>query len=172
MGVKTRMKALYNYHKVVIFTRRDMASEESLKQMMQSENVRSILPHRYFTLEEANQALNTVRSQFEIAVIYNRRLNKIVAGMSDKSREAELKKLAAQIREDINRVLNVVRKTGVEVGNLTPGTLDFPALRNGAQVYISWRLGDGSVSWWRPMKAAKSHRKLVCSDYVCWEWRN
>jgi len=166
------MKALSHGDKIAILMGCGRPSGEYVIQMMQSANIRSILPHRYFTLEEANQTLNTVRSQFEIAVIYNRRLNKIVASMSDKSREAELKKLAAQIREDINRVLNVVRKAGVEVGNLTPGTLDFPALRNGEQVYVSWRLGDGGVSWWRPMQVAKAHRKLVGSDCICWEWRN
>jgi len=140
--------------------------------MLQSTTIRSILPRRYFTLAEANQILLLIRSQFEIAVVYNRRLDRLVTGMSDSFDATEFREKAAQIRDDIDRVLTIVRKNGVEVGNLSPGTLDFPALRNGEQVYISWRMGDRKISWWRPMEGSRSHRKLVTSTDVCWEWKN
>jgi hypothetical protein len=134
---------------------------------------RSPLPKRYFTLLEAQSALARIRSQFEIAVIYNRRLDNAVTEMSASRGQGESRRRAARIRDDLDRVLNIVREVGAEVANLSPGTLDFPALRNGEPVYISWRTGDATVSWWRPVNSScPNHRKLGLADHICWEWRN
>jgi len=141
--------------------------------MSEAMNIRSILPKRYFTLDEAKSVLCAVKSHFEIAVIYNRRLDKAISKVRDLEGIAESRQRAAQIKDQLDQALVVVRKEGVEIADLSPGTLDFPALRNGEQVYLSWRTGDSTVSWWRPMMGrAKTHRRLVASDTVCWEWRN
>jgi len=139
---------------------------------MESANLRTTIPSRYFTLNEANQVLGGLRNEFESAILYNRKLHKILSGLSKDSEAEELKTKARRVRAEIEQLLTIVTSKGVEVGNLSPGTLDFPALRNGKQVYVSWRTGDDRISWWRPMLKPKNHRKLVHPEGVCWEWRN
>ena len=139
---------------------------------MEPENLRTKIPNRYFTFDEANQVLIDLRSKFESAILYNRKLHEILSGMVKGSESKDLKIKARRVRAEIEELLRPVRSKGVEVGNLSPGTLDFPALRNGEQVYISWRRGDDMISWWRPMLKPKNHRKLVDPEAVCWEWRN
>ena len=136
------------------------------------ENIQATIPVRYFTLDEANQLLVGLRPHLEITALFHRKLKKILTDISQGKKREELQRKATLVRAEIEKTLNVVRSKGVEVSTGSPGTLDFPALRNGKRVYLSWRRGDDSISWWRPMFAPKPHRQIVDSDLVCWEWRN
>ena len=145
---------------------------EAKVQIEESVNTRATIPNRYFTLAEANQVLTGIRPSFELALVYTRKIHELTSKRLEPTKIIEARPRISKLRLQIEGLLDPIRHCGIEVGNLFPGTLDFPALRNGEQVYVSWRLGDKDISWWRPMIQAERHRMLVHTENICWEWRN
>jgi hypothetical protein len=44
-----------------------------------------------------------------------------------------------------------IDELGVTLREIETGLVDFPALVNGRQVWLCWRLGEGDVSWWHEL---------------------
>ena len=47
----------------------------------------------------------------------------------------------------------------VALRDIESGLVDFPALTNGRQVWLCWRLGDDAVEWWHEMDAGFAGRR-------------
>ncbi len=52
-----------------------------------------------------------------------------------------------------------VAESGVIIKDLDMGLLDFPALREGREVYLCWRLGEERIGWWHEVDAGLSGRQ-------------
>ena len=44
-----------------------------------------------------------------------------------------------------------IDEMGVTLREIETGLVDFPALVNGRQVWLCWRLGEGDVEWWHEL---------------------
>lgn len=112
---------------------------------------------RYFSVEEANALLPTLKPL--VAELLERR-----AGSARKARE-----VAALLRERrvdlggpifaeltvefmaIERLLYVIKGTGCVVKSLEGGLIDFLSQINGRDVYLCWRYGEESVSYYHEL---------------------
>jgi len=114
---------------------------------------------RTFTPDEANSALAQVRPLAERMVELRARLGQledeqrevvmIVAGNGSgegvgDARTPEFAKLARELQE----VVDELQLIGVELKDADTGLLDFPALREGEEVLLCWRVGEDAVEWW------------------------
>lgn len=50
---------------------------------------------------------------------------------------------------------------GITLRDIETGLIDFPALVNGRQVWLCWRLGEGPVEWWHELDAGFSGRQSL-----------
>jgi hypothetical protein len=127
---------------------------------------------RTFTPSEANSALERVRPLAERMVAVRARLGelqseqrevvKTIAGNGSgygvgEARTPEFTRLAAELEECINE-LNAL---GVEVKDAETGLLDFPALREGADVLLCWHVGEDAVEWWHDREEGFAGRKRI-----------
>jgi hypothetical protein len=48
---------------------------------------------------------------------------------------------------------------GITLREIESGLIDFPALVNGRQVCLCWRLGEDDVAWWHELSAGFSGRR-------------
>lgn len=48
---------------------------------------------------------------------------------------------------------------GITLRDIETGLIDFPALVNGRQVCLCWRLGEDEVAWWHELSAGFSGRR-------------
>ncbi|MGH2830919.1 MAG: DUF2203 domain-containing protein [Actinomycetota bacterium] len=48
---------------------------------------------------------------------------------------------------------------GVVVRDPGSGLVDFPAERDGIEVYLCWRLGEDAIAWWHPADSGFSGRQ-------------
>ncbi len=116
---------------------------------------------RYFTLEEANEALAEVRplaerivaERQELARIQARRaqLHAIVAGNGGgvaPSEPGELASTAEAHAAVIARCLEGIQSIGAQVKDLDTGLVDFPTLRDGEEALLCWQVGEGEIAWW------------------------
>lgn len=50
---------------------------------------------------------------------------------------------------------------GITLRDIDSGLIDFPALVNGRQVWLCWRLGEDGVEWWHELEAGVAGRRRI-----------
>jgi hypothetical protein len=51
---------------------------------------------------------------------------------------------------------------GITLRDIQSGLIDFPALANGRQIWLCWRLGEDDIGWWHELNEGfSSRRKLI-----------
>ena len=70
---------------------------------------------------------------------------------------------SAPVASEIEALLREVAEIGVEVKDIDSGLIDFRTLRNGTEVYLCWRLGEGDrIAWWHTLEGGfRARRPLV-----------
>jgi hypothetical protein len=127
---------------------------------------------RYFTPNEANETLETVRPLVEEMVAHRRALSeaatrraelaRLVAGNGggvDPGDFATLDQEATREAAEIARLVSRIQGLGVLVKDLDRGLVDFPALRGDEEVLLCWELGEDEVGFWHGLEEGFAGRK-------------
>jgi hypothetical protein len=115
---------------------------------------------RYFTLDQANEAVEELRPVVEQMVDHRRRF--LVA----QQQRGELTEQAgsnggdltptdfAEVEEELElqaaalaRCIEQLQAAGALVKDLDQGLLDFPSLREGEEILLCWRLGEDEIGY-------------------------
>jgi hypothetical protein len=124
-------------------------------------------PKRYFSIEEANAALEVVRPL--IAEILDIR-TEILASQAEvwpimeKAAGNGGSKSASLLEREFERLSSLVRQvsaTGAILKDLNAGLVDFLSLREGREVYLCWQYGEDMVAYWHDLDAGFSGRQLI-----------
>jgi hypothetical protein len=127
---------------------------------------------RTFTPEEANAALAEVRPLVERMVAAKRALDEAqerrdevgrsISGNGGGIPPAEL----AELNEDVERTANAlaeavdeIHELGVLVKDFDTGLVDFPAVRDGQDVLLCWRLDEDEVAFWHGLEDGFAGRR-------------
>ncbi len=122
------------------------------------------MPH-YFTLQEANQTLETIRPLMErITTLRNSLLARRPDGeaMIVKARSNGGSKEASEIAWEFSQITALIARieaTGAVVKDINAGLVDFPALREGQPVYLCWQVGEAEIQYWHPLEGGFSSRQ-------------
>jgi hypothetical protein len=129
---------------------------------------------RFFTQEEANAALETVRPLAERLADARKRLVHVAGkledvegrvsgngGGLDPDRVRELQERAAEAAADVAGLVTELEAAGVQVKDLDEGLIDFPAKHpeQGDTVLLCWQLGEDEVSHWHGLEEGFAGRK-------------
>ena len=130
------------------------------------------MSQRYFTSEEANDALEEVRPLTEELVEHRRVLVELqelqssliqrIGGNGGNVDPSELQDLQERLDEEvagIARCVARIHEAGALVKDLDVGLVDFPARREGVDVLLCWRLGEDEVGYWHGLDEGFSGRK-------------
>ena len=130
------------------------------------------MSQRYFTAEEANDALLEVRPLTEELVEHRRALVELqelqvslterIAGNGGNVEPRELQDIQERLDEEvagIARCVARIHEAGALVKDLDEGLVDFPARREGVDVLLCWRLGEDEVGYWHGLDEGFSGRK-------------
>jgi hypothetical protein len=129
---------------------------------------------RLFTPAEANSALEEVRPVAERLVAARARMRELVAaqgelvtaigGNGGGYAASDLNAAHAELAALADRVADCVRELdalGAVVKDLDVGLLDFPAIRDGDEVELCWRVGEERVEHWHAVGAGYPGRKPI-----------
>jgi hypothetical protein len=129
---------------------------------------------RYFTVEEANEALAEVRPLTEELVSHRRALVELqerqaalttrISGNGGNVEPSELQEVQERLDEEvagIARCVARIHELGAQVKDLDEGLVDFPALRGGEDVLLCWRLGEDEIGFWHGLDEGFSGRKRL-----------
>lgn len=133
---------------------------------------------RYFTPAEANELLPELAVSMSRCAELMRRCKELRQQArpditDDPSHRAELEHQAETCRAEAEDIVQDIAAQGVEVKGIDPALLDFPALRNGREVFLCWRQGESHIEAWHPVHTGYAGRQpLDFQDLGAWEWCN
>ena len=129
---------------------------------------------RYFTPEEANEALEEVRPLTEELVGHRRLLVALqeqqaelttrIAGNGGDLEPRELQEVQERLDVAVAGIagcLARIHEAGALVKDLDEGLVDFPAQRQGEEILLCWRLGESEVGYWHGVEEGFSGRKSL-----------
>jgi hypothetical protein len=127
---------------------------------------------RYFTLEEANLALEEIRPLAEELVARRRalaeaaarraELAQLVAGNGsgvDTGALASLEEDATREAVEITELVGRIQELGALVKDLDRGLVDFPARRGDEDVLLCWEVGEDEIAFWHGLEEGFAGRK-------------
>jgi hypothetical protein len=129
---------------------------------------------RYFTPEEASQELLEIRPLVEELVAHRREQQRLQAarfelaariagngGGIDATVLAEAERAEQRERVEVARCVNAIHGRGAIVKDVDRGLVDFPALRQGEEILLCWRLGEDEVAYWHGLEEGFAGRKQL-----------
>ncbi len=147
-----------------------MASRSTLNQFLciLVMNIGDDMP-RYFTIEEANQALTTIRPIIdEIQEIRREILARrpevwpVIERSAGNGGSQAASKLVEEF-ERLDQLVHQVLATGALFKDINLGLLDFPAWRDGREVYLCWKYGEEDIAFWHEIEAGYAGRQSIDS---------
>ena len=118
---------------------------------------------RLFTVEEANEALETLRPIAERMVEHRRALARTqIAGNGGDLSPGEVRDAMEEVAREVDGIADCVRQideAGVQVKDLDEGLLDFPARRGHEDVLLCWKVGEPEVAFWHGLEEGFAGRK-------------
>ncbi len=122
---------------------------------------------RYFTLQEANETLNIIRSLMEEIQHIRRKIQgeqpdvwPAVAKSAGNGGNRALSDMVQDF-ERLDALIHRIQATDVLVKDVNQGLLDFPALRDGREVYLCWQYGEGEIAFWHEIEAGFAGRQPI-----------
>jgi len=122
---------------------------------------------QYFTLDEANAALLTIRPLMdEVQSIRQKIMSTQPEAWTaiEKSVGNGGSRSLSQIVHDFEKLdafVHQILDTGVLIKDVNIGLLDFPALRNGLEVYLCWQYGEDDIAYWHEVDAGFAGRQPI-----------
>jgi hypothetical protein len=127
---------------------------------------------RYFTLEEANDALAELRPLAEQMVEQRRELveaqgrraslgAQVGANGGDltPSDFAEADDELERAASSLARCIEQIQAAGVLIKDLDRGLLDFPSVREGEEILLCWHVGEEEIQYWHSRDEGFAGRK-------------
>ena len=122
---------------------------------------------KYFTLREANETLNTLRPMMrkliaivEIIRAHQPEIWSVVEKSAGNGGNPALSKIVPDF-DRLDALLHRVQDMGIEVKDMMIGLVDFPALRDGREVYLCWKYGEDRIQFWHEIEAGFSGRQPI-----------
>jgi len=122
---------------------------------------------KYFTLDEANAALQIIRPLMEkIQVIRQSILEQkpeawAVIEKAAGNGGSKAASLLAMDFEQLDQYLHQIQATGAVLKDLNLGLLDFSAWRADHEVYLCWKYGEQDIEYWHEIDAGFAGRQPI-----------
>jgi hypothetical protein len=122
---------------------------------------------QYFSLQEANEALNIIRPLMdEVQMIRQKILeNQPEAWPAiEKSAGNGGNRALSNLVQDFERLdalVHQIQDTGAQIKDINTGLLDFSALKNGREVYLCWQHGEDDIQYWHEVEAGFAGRQPI-----------
>ncbi|MBN2116808.1 MAG: DUF2203 domain-containing protein [Anaerolineales bacterium] len=122
---------------------------------------------RYFTLQEANETLDTIRPLMEDVQQIRRKIledQPEAWPAIEKSAGNGGNRALSNMVQDFERfdaLIHRIQQAGVLIKDVNLGLLDFPALKDGREVYLCWQYGEGEIAFWHEVEAGFAGRQPI-----------
>jgi hypothetical protein len=125
------------------------------------------MPTKFFTLPQANEAMNIIRPLMdEVQAIRQRILEKqpeTWTAIEKSVGNGGNRTLSRMVRdyERLDALVHRILDTGAQIKDINTGLLDFSALKDGREVYLCWQYGEGEIAFWHEVDAGYAGRQPI-----------
>ena len=123
---------------------------------------------KFFTANQANDALPDVIKKFEYALIKKNDITKIEKelqlSMSTDNSFEKYMVLKQQLNSAITKFyqsIEILESTGVMIKSIEQGLLDFPSKRFDDEVCLCWKQGETEIKFWHEKDSGFMGRKPI-----------
>jgi len=122
---------------------------------------------KYFTLQEANEALISISAWMdEIQAIRQEILKhqpEIWSVMEKSAGNGGNPTLSRMVKsfDRLDELIHSIQDSGVVIKDINTGLLDFPALKDGREVYLCWKHGEGDIAFWHEIEDGFAGRQSI-----------
>ena len=134
---------------------------------------------KIFTLQEAERLVPTVKqllqraieSKSEVETVegelqgISERINLLGGSEINPAAVLRLKRGKDEALRTLRNVVGQIEASGCLVKDLDSGLVDFPALLGDEEVYLCWKLGEDSISYWHRVEEGFAGRKPIGDDF-------
>jgi hypothetical protein len=127
------------------------------------------MAQRYFTLQEANETLNLIRPLMdEIQAIRQKILKnqpEAWPAIEKSAGNGGNRALSNMVQdfEKFDALIHRIQDMDVLIKDINLGLLDFPALKDGREVYLCWQYGEEDIAFWHEIEAGFAGRQPIDS---------
>ncbi|MEW6253401.1 MAG: DUF2203 domain-containing protein [Planctomycetota bacterium] len=121
-----------------------------------------------FTVEKANRALVLIRrivtdivTRYAELVQHRAERDRLVQQAAGEERIADAGSRVAGCVEELNLLNRELLGTGCVLKDWRTGLVDFPGIYRGRRVWLCWRLGEPTVSYWHDLQEGYAGRRPV-----------
>jgi len=125
------------------------------------------MPQRYFTLQEANETLDLIRPWMdEVQAIRQKVLKnqpEAWPAIQKSAGNGGNRALSNMVQdfEKFDALIHRIQATDVLIKDINLGLLDFPALKDGREVYLCWQYGEGEIAFWHEIEEGFAGRQSI-----------
>ena len=128
---------------------------------------------KFYTLQEANAMLPRLTTLLQELQTHGAQLSRIGTqqalirrkiggnGHHVEQEDAELQRAERPIEQALQSALALLAEWDIELKDLARGLVDFPAMREGRQIFLCWELGEPEVAFWHETDTGYSSRQPV-----------
>jgi hypothetical protein len=120
---------------------------------------------KHFTVEEANALLPELRElladvrEIRDALVVDMEAAKVVLRQARKNGGGKEAHPYLESIHKLNRRLGRLSEIGVQIKDVDKGLVDFPAWRDGREVFLCWHLGEDEVRFWHELETGFAGRE-------------
>ena len=124
------------------------------------------MPH-YFTLSEANETLKRIRPLMDAIQEIRQKILKnqpdawpAIEKSAGNGGNRALSNMVQDF-EKLDTLVHEIQDADVLIKDINLGLLDFPALKDGREVYLCWQYGEGEIAFWHEVEAGFAGRQSI-----------
>ena len=127
------------------------------------------MPERYFTLQEANAAVDVIRPLVEevqaIRKVVLARSPDLWPALERSAGNGGSRTLSRLVQEfeRLDELVHAILAAGAEIKDLSVGLLDFPAWRADHAVYLCWKHGENEIEFWHEIEDGFAGRQPIAT---------
>lgn len=130
--------------------------------------MRTVRHTRHYTLEQAHAAqawvaerVRWVRRARQTLEAFGPRLTEGINALDPESGGSYPSRDVAGPLVTLSRAIADLESVEVVLRDIDSGLVDFPAIRDGAEIYLCWRLGEEEIRYWHPVDVGFTGRRLL-----------
>jgi len=125
------------------------------------------MAQKYFTLVEANETLSLIRPWMDEVQAIRQKILKnqpeawpAIEKSAGNGGNRALNNMVQDF-EKFDALIHRIQATDVLIKDINLGLLDFPALKDGREVYLCWQYGEGNIAYWHEIEAGYAGRQTI-----------